>query len=65
MEKMAKVKTHLVELTSRYGSGRPVKIRVPLEAEPPFQLSREENMRLRRKAKLITGDYFDDVDVGY
>ena len=62
---MAKVKTHLVELTSKYGSGTPVKIRVPLKAEPPFLVSREENMRLRKKAKLITGDYFENIAVGY
>jgi hypothetical protein len=62
---MAALKTKLVELESHYGSGFVVKIRVPFAAEPPFLITSAENERLRKKAKLITGDYFDDVEVGY
>lgn len=58
-------KTKLVTLESKFGSGKAIKIKVPHAAEAPFHLTAAENVKLRRKARLIVGDYFKNVDVGY
>ena len=59
------MKTKTVSLKAKYGSGKIIKIKVPESATAPYLLTSKQNERLRVRAKLVMGDYFENVDVGY